>query len=298
MTIDENEFVDIDVGIGGRILAQKNDKIALIDADTIAYIACVNTEQLEVLLPREYYEDYAEYEELLSHPNYDENHNGIWTIDLDLAYEKAIDKLTKILEQTGCQSAELYFTGGRDNFRYKVKPDYKANRSGMRSPVGLMAIKQRLLENYEGMLCTKWEADDIVVYKKKQEPEKYIMCAVDKDLLYSLPGKHFNYYESSKYNIDMKWMEVDEITAIRWPYMQCLVGDKTDNIEGIPGIGPKKAEKILAGCITHIDCWDAIVTAYDVANKTLMDAIESMRLVNMHQFNGKEIVLWRPHDMN
>jgi DNA polymerase-1 len=97
----------------------------------------------------------------------------------------------------------------------------------------------------------------------------------------------------------MKWIEVDEQTALRWAYIQCLVGDKTDNIEGIKGVGPAKAEKILAGCVTHNDCWEAVVNAFDQSGKNMMEAIETMRLVNMYQLteiDGQlQIKLWRPN---
>lgn len=295
-----DDFVEIDLGIDGKPLAPKNDKVALIDADTLAYTSCLNTEQQESLLPREFYTD-DEWFMVTSDDRYDANNQCLWTINLDIAYDKAMEKLNKIFEKTGCQTCELHFTGGRENFRYQVKPDYKANRTDFRSPTGLKELKAKLLENFDGSISTKWEADDIVVCKKVSNPEKYIMVAVDKDLLYSVEGTHFNYYESSKYNIDMKFQEVDANTAKRWAYIQCLTGDTTDNIEGIKGIGPKKAEKVLAGCSTHEDCWYAVANAFEDAGKGLMDAIETMRLVNMYQLvqtsDGYEINLWKPEDM-
>lgn len=296
------EFVDIDLGIDGKPIAPENDLVALIDADTLAYTACLNTEVQESLLPRDMYTS-DEWDEIVNNPNYDANNDCIWTINIDMAYDKAMEKLGKIYEKTGCRSCELHFTGGRENFRYQVKTDYKDNRTGMRTPTGLKELKAKLLENHCGTISTEYEADDIVVYKKIKEPELYVMVAVDKDLLYSVPGRHFNYYESSKYDIDMKWMEVDEQTALRWAYIQCLVGDKTDNIEGIKGVGPAKAEKILAGCITHKDCWAAVVDAFDRAGKNMMEAIETMRLVNMYQLQYNKdtkkhfIKLWRPDEI-
>lgn len=292
--------IDIDLGIDGKPIAQTNDLVALIDADTLAYTACLNTEVQECLLPRHMYSD-EEWKEIIESDNYDEANACIWTINLDMAYDKAIEKLQKIYEKTGCRSCELHFTSGRENFRYQVKSDYKDNRIGMRTPTGLKALKEKLLATHEGSMSKEWEADDIVVYLKKKSPEKYVMVAVDKDLLYSLEGRHFNYYESAKYNIDMKWMEVDHLTSIRWPYLQCLVGDSTDNIEGIKGIGPKKAEKLFTGCFTALDHWEAVVDAYNTAGKSMMEAIETMRLVNMHQLHevdGKiQLKLWKPEGM-
>ena len=290
------EIADIELDIDGNIKPPVSGKIALIDADTLAYTACLSAEQKEDLLPREMYTD-AEYTEILANPNYDADSAAIWTINLDLAYSKAMEKLERIYDKTGCRECELHFTGGRDNFRYTVDATYKANRTG-RSPTGLQELKEKLLENFPGSLSTSYEADDIVIYKAKVEPEKYTMCAVDKDLLFSLPGKHFNYYESGLYNIKMKWMpECTEETAMKWPFMQAIIGDKVDNIQGIHGMGKVAAEKAFAGCQTALECWDALTQVYKEKGKDIFDALKTIRLVHMHQFDGEKIVLWDPRNL-
>jgi 5'-3' exonuclease len=289
------EFIEIDLDRDGKVLAQANDKIALIDADTLAYTSCLNAEQQEALLADEFYSQ-DELEAIHSDPNYDADNACIWTINLDQAYQTAMDKLQKIFDKTGCRTAELHFTGGRDNFRYTVDPQYKANRTG-RAPTGLSDLKKMLCDNFEHTISTEWEADDIVVYKKNLEPEKYILCAVDKDLIYSLAGTHFNYYESALYNIDMKWVEVDEDTAMKWPYIQAMVGDPVDNIKGVKGIGKAKAPKILANCKTELECWEATVAEYEKAGLGMLEAVQTMRLVGMHQFDGEKIVLWDPRNL-
>jgi len=289
------EIVDIDIDIDGKVMPKENGKIALIDADTLAYTSCLLVEQQEFQLGKEFCTD-EEWEEIIKHPTYDEKNHCIWTIELDLAYDKALEKLQRIYDKTGCRECEMHFTSGKDNFRYKVKSDYKANRTG-RTPAGLGELKRRLLDTFEGTLSTSWEADDVVVWKKEQDPDKYTMVAIDKDLLYSVEGKHFNYYESSKFKIEMKWVEVDAETRMKWPYIQSIVGDKVDNIEGIKGLGPKKAEKVFAGCTTELECWEALVDCYESNGKTMIDALQTMRLVGMHQFNGKEIILWDPRNL-
>jgi 5'-3' exonuclease len=42
-----------------------------------------------------------------------------------------------------------------------------------------------------------------------------------------------------------------------------LTGDRTDNIIGLKGIGPKKAEKLLKDCKTEREYYDACLKAYD-----------------------------------
>ena len=292
-TEDHVEMVDIDLDIDGTVKAPLNGLIALIDADTLAYTSCLNTEQQEDLMSIEMYTQ-NEWLNIKSNPNYDEELHCIWTLNLDIAYQKALEKLDRIYDKTGCRECEMYFTTGKSNFRYEVFPEYKANRTG-RSPTDLNKLKTKLLENFKGEIRSDIEADDIVVYLKNSNPDKYIMVAIDKDLLFSTPGTHFNYYESGKYNIEMKWTECDEHTAITWPFIQALMGDKTDNIEGLYKVGPVKAKKILAGCTTADECWYAVKLAYENAGKTQIDALIAMRLVHMHQWNGEKVVLWQPN---
>ena len=45
-------------------------------------------------------------------------------------------------------------------------------------------------------------------------------------------------------------------------FTQALTGDTSDNIKGIKGIGPKKAEKLLAGLTTEEDLYDAVQFQY------------------------------------
>ena len=47
------DVADIDLDIDGQVMPPKNDKIALIDADTIAYTACLNSEVAVEVLPRD-----------------------------------------------------------------------------------------------------------------------------------------------------------------------------------------------------------------------------------------------------
>lgn len=293
------EIVDIDVGFGGKVLPPKNDKIALIDADTIAFTACLNAEEELEVLAESFYtpEEWLELQE-----NYDPITDAYYESDPEMRIARADEKIQKILEQTGCQEMELHFTGGRDNFRYQMHAEYKANRKGMRTPTGLVDLKNVLVEKYGGIIHTKWEADDAVVYHKRENPDKYILVAMDKDVIYSVPGKHFNYYESGHYNIDMKWVTTTKETARMWPYMQCILGDTSDNIQGVKGIGPKKALKFIADDMTPEQLWEGVVKAWESKGLEEVDAMITMNLVNMHLLDKDEndeyyIKKWRPYEL-
>jgi len=293
-----DEIVDINLSQSGKVLPQKNNKIALIDADTLVFAACTTLEVADDLLPQDFYSE-EEWEEIIKEPGYSELDHCIYYTNQDEAMKHVKDRINGILEATGCSDYELHFTSKRENFRYKLLDNmYKATRSS-RAPEGLWELREAFVNDGKAHIWVEWEADDIVVALKRDNPNKYVLCAVDKDVLYSLPGKHFNYYVSRKYSIDMKWIEVTKETAMKHHYIQTLTGDPSDNVPGLRGIGPKKAEKILEGC-EDVNClWERVVKAYEDNGKTIIDAITTMRLVHMHQLimnkDGKyELNLWRP----
>lgn len=291
--INLDDIADIDLDAKGNTLPAKTGLIALVDADTIAYTACLNTEVKNELLGKDFYTD-EEWEAIIASPNYDSVEEALWEINPLAALANADTKIQRILDITGCNSVELHFSAGKENFRYSVLDSYKANRTG-RSPAGLMELKENLCKKYNGTIHTAYEADDIVVYKRKTFPDKYVMCAVDKDVLNSIAGKHFNYYESFVHNKEMSWVEIDRYTSIVWPFLQTLMGDRADNIIGLKGIGPAKALQLLHGYMTIKDLWDATVRAYVSKGRTPEEALINMNLVNMHLLqetdNGLEIVL-------
>jgi len=266
-----------------------------------------------MVLPESFYHP-DEWQEILDNPTYDDQEGMMYGIDMDRAMEHAKDKIDRILDRTGCKDIELHFTTGK-NFRYDLDPKYKANRIGFHVPTGLREMKKLLNDTYAGEIHSKVEADDVVVYKATKWPEKYILAAVDKDVIYSVEGRHFNYYESGHHNIDMKWIEVDAKTVRYFPYVQTIVGDTSDNIIGPKGIGPKTLAKYFNGKalpasikvkkphevipylkdgLTDVELWAAVVKAYKAKGMTEADAFINMNLCNMNllQDNG-EIKLWR-----
>ena len=71
-------------------------------------------------------------------------------------------------------------------------------------------------------------------------------------------------------------------------YTQILTGDTADNIVGLQGIGPKKAEKLLDGADTEDDLWDAVLKAYD---GDVDRVVENARLLWLRRYEGE---LWEP----
>jgi len=267
--------------------------IALIDADTIAFAAASVNEHSEELLPIDMYTA-DEYDELLNDPGYYAPDEAVWYTNIEAAIATAIESVQTIIVETDCCSAELYFTTG-SNFRFDVADTYKANRKALRYPLGLKEIKLAMLEKYPGLMCEGYEADDKVVQLKQAYPDKYVLCAVDKDVLGAVAGHHYNYYQSALYKIKRKWVDVDDYEAFVWPFKQVLMGDTVDNIKGCPQIGKVKAARALEGLFTPCDMWKVVVKLFINAGRTEEDAITDMRLVNMHQLTADNVVnLWKP----
>lgn len=273
--INNEDFVDISVNEFGQVLPPKNDKIALIDADTLIYTAALATESRVELMPQESYSD-EEWSAIFANPTYDEGDNSIYESDLVMLLWNARTKLDKILDMTGCQDYELHFTYGKESFRYKLYPEYKMNRKYIRRPMYLVEAKDWFVNNDKGVKHTYIEADDAVVWLKRNYPEKYILCCVDKDVYNAVEGHHFNYYESGKFNKNMHWVDTLKEDAEMWPYMQAIIGDKSDNIIGLHGIGPAKVKKLIT---KGGDYREQLIKAFEDNGKTIKDALLNLALV-------------------
>lgn len=152
-------------------------------------------------------------------------------------------------------------------FRRIMFPSYKANRPP--TPEWLSNRRPIILEH----LTTKWqfvhtergfEVDDAIASIQYQMYYQHpiiidgigivpipIVCSVDKDMK-QISG--WNYNPKTK---ELVFIGGDE--AERNLLTQILTGDVTDNIKGVPGIGPAKAKKILEGLIDG----DSISKVYD-----------------------------------
>ena len=81
--------------------------------------------------------------------------------------------------------------------------------------------------------------------------------------------------------------------------VQTLSGDKTDNIEGLVGVGPVTANKLLGDAETLEEMWAKVHAAYVKKKKTYADAVLTARLTRILR-DGEfdhvtgEVKLWEP----
>lgn len=176
---------------------------------------------------------------------------------------------------------KLLFSDPETNFRYDLLPNYKNTRSEYdRGPLFYRFRKWALKKyGYEKNL----EADDL--YGHYMSTGKYIGVSMDKDLNRGVAGTHFNPHYMHRCLI-----ETGELEARNFRYLQAVMGDATDGIKGIPRCGEKTAIKLLD---THGWDWCGVVKAYEEKGLTENDALLTMRLVNMLQWDGKKLNLYK-----
>ncbi len=138
-----------------------------------------------------------------------------------------------------CQADELrVFLSGVGNFRYVLFPNYKANRVGVPKPKHLGAVQQLLVKKWGAKVIDGMEADDAIGIAANADTN-FIVCSIDKDLR-QIAGEHFNFVKN-------EFEVVSPEAAAYQLYSQMLIGDTSDNVRGVDGIGPVKAKRVLEG---------------------------------------------------
>lgn len=177
----------------------------------------------------------------------------------DFVFARLEDLVDSILVNIEADEYRLFLTG-KDNFRYTIYPEYKAHRP-KEKPYWLEAARQYLIATFNAEVIDGQEADDAMGINQTEDT---VICSIDKDLL-MIPGRHYNFVKD-------EYSEVSKEKAMKHFYMQCLTGDRADNIKGIEKVGPKKAEKILAGLTTEKEMFDAVREAYSNDEEFIMNA--------------------------
>ena len=141
-------------------------------------------------------------------------------------------------------------------FRHKMDPTYKANREELDENLKEQFPWLREMVEVLGLPSmdrTGYEADDLMASMAAQGPEQdmeVLLYSSDKDLA-QVVGEHVWQCPPPKPNEPRKKMgpaEVKEKFGVPPEQMrdwQALVGDSSDNIPGVKGVGPKRATTLL-----------------------------------------------------
>lgn len=163
---------------------------------------------------------------------------------------KRADLLTiDLLTATLCDSYRM-FISGNNNFRVSIDPNYKANRKDKPKPVHLVPVQEFLIKSYNAEVTDGYEADDALGIN--QQEHSTVIVSLDKDLL-QIPGHHYQWEISGR---PAKWFEQNYLDGLRHFYASSLIGDVSDNIRGVDGIGKVKAKRALQDLETEQELFD------------------------------------------
>lgn len=148
------------------------------------------------------------------------------------------------------------FDVSRQTFRSHQYPDYKAHRAA--SPAefsGQVGLIKEVLDalNIVHLELDGFEADDIIATLSKQGAAaglNVLICTGDRDTLQLVNDKVTVLYPrkgmSDLIRLDPPTVaEKYLVSPARYPELAALVGETSDNLPGVPGVGPKTAAKWL-----------------------------------------------------
>ncbi len=164
--------------------------------------------------------------------------------------------LLKLLQELKPDSVTVALDAPTTTFRHHLYSDYKANREKMPEDLQtqLVAIKKFLqLAKMDQIELPGFEADDImgsIASTWKKADNQVIIVSGDKDILQLLPFG-IEIFSPQKGIQDLETMDITSAEQkIGLPIHKfidylALVGDQSDNVPGVKGIGPKGAITLL-----------------------------------------------------
>lgn len=169
-----------------------------------------------------------------------------------------LNMFLKMIDAFNPDGVVVAFDKGKPRVRMEMLPQYKAQRPPMDPDLHAQfpMIKELLTAlNVPILQSEGWEGDDILGTMARlgeQAGCDMLLVTGDRDM-YQLVTEHVNVVSTRKGLSDVAIMtpeSVDDlyhgITPALVPDFYGLKGDTSDNIPGVPGIGPKKASALIA----------------------------------------------------
>ncbi len=168
-----------------------------------------------------------------------------------------ISALLKILKDENPDYIAVAFDTDKPTFRHKLYDEYKSTRAKM--PEELVESLPRIDEAVTAFRIPSFridgvEADDIIgtIAKRCAAAGHDVYCVTaDKDY-FQLVDDRIRIYNPTKPNVDVEILDRDGVIGKFGVAPEqvidklALMGDSSDNVPGVPGIGQKTAEKLLA----------------------------------------------------
>lgn len=235
-------------------------RIALIDGDVIAHIACKNRwERLQYYRgirrgdPRFTFKPSSDEEMVFSPAEGTRYINESW-LNFKNHLKTLLDNL--YLEKNNYLMAVKADT----NFRDDIYSAYKAHRRTDNHNEFVSILRAKAVNEGYAIFAEGREADDYLrmwSIEAKQAGLEPVICSIDKDLK-CIPGKHWDLKKN-------ELIDVSEAEAMRFYFEQLLKGDPTDNVPGVGGVGPVRAAALLEDCETLEEYQETICMVYEAA---------------------------------
>ena len=224
-----------------------------------------------------------------------------------------VNMMNKIIDEEVPTHIIVAFDKGK-TFRHELYKDYKAGRLEMPTELGLQFPKAKELLNAMGIKyyeIDNYEADDIIGTVSKicdKEGYKGNIISSDKDLLQLISDnvgmKLLKSKESIRYSLKtfVRDWEIEPENIID---LKALMGDSSDNIPGVKGIGEKTALKLIQDYDSLDEVYESIDELTPGIKKKLEeykeDAYNSYKLATICkdvpiEFNIKDLEYKGPTD--
>jgi DNA polymerase-1 len=168
------------------------------------------------------------------------------------AVHGTVAMLERLLRERRPALFAIAMDSGRATFRSKIYPQYKANR-----PPAPEDLKQQLRRceeivrafNVAIWKCDGVEADDLIatgVQQARAQGLRVVIVAADKDLM-QLVSPEVVMYDTMRERV-FGVPEVEErfgVSVAQVGDVLALTGDTSDNVPGVPSVGPKTAKELL-----------------------------------------------------
>ena len=201
--------------------------------------------------------------------------------------------LVTILEKRAPDYLAVVSDGPEATFRHAKFPDYKATREKMPDElVSQLPYIPRIVEalNLPYLLVPGYEADDIIgtlVEQANQRKLESYMVTGDKDYM-QLVGDHAFMFAAKGEEIQLtdaaRVAERFGCTPDRVIEVLALMGDSSDNVPGVKGVGPKTATRLVAD-------YDTLENLYDHLDEVKGEKLkENLRADRERAFLSRELV--------
>ncbi|VEG26282.1 DNA polymerase I [Actinomyces howellii] len=181
-----------------------------------------------------------------------------------------VSMFLSLLEQEEPTHVAVAFDLPGGTFRTEEYDQYKATRDETPAPfVGQVELVEEVLAAMRVRTVTAegFEADDVLATlaaRGQQEGMEVLICSGDRDSFQTVTERCTVLYPVKGVSTmrRMTPAEVEERYGVppqRYPHLAALVGESSDNLPGVPGVGPKTAAKWinlydgLEGVIAHAD---------------------------------------------